>query len=445
MLVPMLLVLVLACGTNDEDAGSKDDIGLVWEAWQIIDESYSNRQALDTETVVGSSLQAMLNLADGSAYPFFTEVGRVRGQVPPGVPEPLADLWRGWVLHQQRWPDIERSDLAAAAISGIVGGLGDPGAAFLSSESYPRAKEFLKEGLEGTYLGIGAQVTAEDERILLAPFPDTPAEHAGIEAGDVLLEVEGEQVAGRSLQDVVAQVAGPEGTKVNLLIERSGEPEPLELEVFRGTISMQSVSRQLVPGGIGYIYVSQFRDNTGDQVFEALEVLKRIDMLALILDLRSNPGGSREAAGDVAGQFLPPGSLFLILEDHQGDRREQRISEELERVELGGLPMVVLVNETTVGEGEAVAALLQESGRAVVIGTRTFGKGGTYTFLELANGSAIFIPTLTWYTPSGKLLGRPGVEPDIVVEFQPESGGIGGESQINRAYDYLNDLLPPFR
>ena len=106
----------------------------------------------------------------GPAYPFFTEVGRVRGQVPPGVPEPLADLWRGWVLHQQRWPDIERSDLAAAAISGIVGGLGDPGAAFLSSESYPRAKETLEEGLESTYLGIGAQVTAEDERILLAPF-----------------------------------------------------------------------------------------------------------------------------------------------------------------------------------------------------------------------------------------------------------------------------------
>ena len=120
-------------------------------------------------------------------------------------------------------------------------------------------------------------------------------------------------MAEKSLQDVVDQVAGPEGTKVKLRVERPGEPEPLELEVFRGPISLPSVSSQLVPGGIGYIYLSTIRDNTGEQVYEAWRN-ERFDILALILDLRSNPGGSEKAAADVVGQFLPPGSLFLYLE-----------------------------------------------------------------------------------------------------------------------------------
>ena len=233
---------------------------------------------------------------------------------------------------------------------------------------------------------------------------------------------------------MVGLVAGAEGAKVKLRLKRSGEPEPLELEVFRGTISLPSVSRQLMPGGIGYIYVSTFRDNTGEQVFEALEALNKFDVLALILDLRSNLGGSKEAASDVAGQFLPPGSLFLYTEDRQGRRRELRMREDLDRLDLGAMPMVVLVNEDTVGEAEAVAAVLQETGRAVVIGAQTFGKGGTYDFVELDNGSAIYLQTLRWYTPSGKALGGDGVAPDFLVTFQRENEGIGGEAQFNRAY-----------
>ncbi|MEK7807246.1 MAG: S41 family peptidase, partial [Chloroflexota bacterium] len=176
-----------------------------------------------------------------------------------------------------------------------------------------------------------------------------------------------------------------------------------------------------------------------------LEALKRIEMLALILDLRSNPGGSVETARDVAGQFLPTGSLFLSLEDRHGVRREARIRDDLDRLELGGLPMVVLVNGETVGEAEAVAAVLQETGRAVVLGTRTFGKAGTYSFVDLSNGSAIYLPTLKWSTPSGKQLGNGGIQPDIAVPYKAETEGLGGESQFNRAYAYLNERLPPFR
>ena len=454
MLKPLLFlvflstVLLLACGTEGEvskGAETEDGTTLMWDAWEKIDESYAGQATLDTDALVSGALRHMLALPGAPAYPFLSEIGRLRGQVPPGVPDEIADVWRGLVLHQQRWPDIERSELITAAITGLVDGLDDPEAAFLNAEIYPATQEAIDEGLEGTYLGIGARVVAEDDQILLFPFQDSPAEKAEIQPGDSLLEVEGVTTAGKSLEEVVEYVAGPEGTRVSLLIQRSGEPEPLEIQVFRDQISLQSVTRQLVPGGIGYIYVSRFRDNTGEQVYEALEALKQIDMLALILDLRGNPGGSSEAASDVTGQFLPPGNLFYYQEDHSGERTEQRIRQDLDRFDLGEMLMVVLVNEDTAGEAEAVAAVLQESGRAAVMGTETFGKGATYSFIELVDGSAIYIPTMRWYTPSGKPLGGDGVQPDFRVPFQTEEEGFGRETQFNRAYDYLNDQLPPFR
>jgi len=444
-LAVIVLALVLACGSNGETAGPRDDIALAWEAWEKIDGAYANRESLEIEAVIEGALRGMAALADGLSYPFLTEVGRVRGQVPPEVPAELADVWRGLLVHQRRWPDIELTDLVAAAIGGMVDGLGNPSAGFLDAEDYPQVKDQVEERLEGEYRGIGARVVNQNDQILLFPFPDTPAEKAGIKAGDVLLAVEGEPMAGKGLEEVVELVAGPQDSKVTLLVERNGEVDPLELTVFRDNISLPSVSRQLTPGGIGHIYVSIFRDNTGEQVFEALEELNRFDLLALILDLRSSSGGSEQAAADVAGQFLPEGSLFMYTVDRQGNRQDLTASEDLERVELGEVPMVVLVNESTVGEAEAVAAVLQESERAVVMGTRTFGKGGTYSFVELSDGSAIYIPTRLWYTPLGKALGRNGLEPDLLVESRPDSSGVSGESQFNQAYQYLNDQLPPFR
>ncbi len=215
--------------------------------------------------------------------------------------------------------------------------------------------------------------------------------------------------------------------------------------MFRDTISLRSVSQQLAPGGIGYIYVTAFRENTGEQLFEALEALQQVDALALILDFRSNAGGSENAALAVLGQFLGPGSSFISKENAQGIREELRVPEDLETVGLGDMPTVVIVDEGTQSEAEAVAAVLRESGRAVLLGTKTSGKGGSYQFLELNNGSALYLPTSKWFTPEGKPLGGNGVEPDIAVALQPDQRGIGGESQFNRAYEYLDDLLPPFR
>ena len=441
-------VLIFACGTQEQPMDgpeTEDPAALIWDVWEKIDLLYAGRDTLDSNALVNGAIGGMLDLTQAAPYPFLTEVGRLRGQVQPGVPEEMADLWRAMLLHRQRWPGVNSSDLAAAAVDGLIAGLDDPAAAFLDVDRLPVAREAISENLEGTYLGIGARVISEDDQILLFPFEDSPAESAGIEAGDALLEVQGIATAGRSMEEVLGDVTGPEGTKIELLLGRSGEDEPLEVQVFRDNIILQSVGRQLTPGGIGYIYVSRFRDNTGDQLYEALEDLRRFDMLALILDLRSNPGGSEEAAGDVVGQFLSPGSVFIYQEDRNGDRREHVIRQDLDRFDLGDMPMVVLVNEDTKAEAEAVAAVLQENQRAVVMGVETFGIGSTYDFIELEDGSAIYMPVWRWFTPSGRPLGDGGVRPDVWVAFEPEPDGFGRESQFNEAYEYLDARLPPFR
>ena len=442
--LPVALLLALTVLGFSLGCRSSSDVGeesdLVWEAWDSIKESYVLEDRLDSEAVVSSMVQSLLDLTETPPYPFLTTVGRLRGQPPVGIPPELADVWRALVLHQKRWPEYQVSELVDAAILGMLEGLDDSSVFFLASEeSYAEALE----SVAGSYAGIGASVIVEEDRILLFPGEDTQAEKADLEPADVLLEVGGESVAGLTVAEVADKVRGPAGTKVELLVERVDEPEPLQINVIRGNIELPSVAFQLVPGGIGYIGINQFRENTGEKVIEALETLKRIDMLGLILDLRANPGGSPEAARQMVSQFLPAGGLFMYEIDRLGNRKDWVTLEE--GLVAEGLLMAVLVNEGTAGVAEAVAAVLQATDRAEIIGTQTAGKGSTNTFVELSNGSAIYLPTALWYTPGDELLEGVGVEPDTWVPLQAENQGFGRESQFNRAYEYLDNQLLPFR
>lgn len=439
------MFLLVACTSDSEEPEAGDDLALVWEAWAEIQENYANLEELDSDSVTAGAMSSLLEFSGVEPYPFLTDLGRLRGQAPPHVPGELGDIWRAVAVYRQTNPDFDRPILVETVLDGLLDGLGDPSSVFLNAERYPQAKENLETSIEGSYLGIGARVISQDGLILLFPFSGSPAEKGGVEPGDILLTVEGESVSGQAVQSVVDKVGGPEGTKVKLEVGRQGEPESLELDVFRGNVDVPSVASQLTPGGIGYMRVSRFRDNTGEQVFSALESLNQFQMLALILDLRTNPGGSVEAAGEVAGQFLPTGTLFRTVEGQDGARSEQLILEDSKRLDLEDLLLVVLVNDQTVGEAEAVAAALQDSGRAFVVGTESFGEGSDYSFIELSDNSAMYLPTSRWYTPSGNWLGGEGIKPDLVVVSEPESEGFGGETQFNRAYEYLDGLLPPFR
>ena len=438
----LALVFSVACGssTGSEEPGPNDGNALVWEAWDQIDQSYSGREDLDLETLEGNTLRSLLELADAPAYPFLAEVGRLRGQPPPQVPPELADVWRALVLHQKKWPEIDWAELMEATISGMVSGLEDPSTVYFTAEEFQVAREILEDRRKPSYLGIGATVVDQEGQVLLFPFPDEPADKAGVDSGDALLEVDGQPVAGLSVGDIVNMVAGPPGTeagsKVSLLLQRDQEPEPLAIDVFRNDVEF-TIGRQLLPGGIGYMRINLFRDNTADRVYSALEEFNQIETLALIFDLRGNPGGSLEAARGVAGHFLPTGTLFISQQEQGGPVENLVVAEDPERPALSEPALVVLIDDQTVGEAEAVAAALQDAGRAVIIGTKSFGKGSSNTFVELSDGSAIYLPTSQWYRPSGQRLAGEGVEPDILV--------IGPDDQISRAYQHLDESLPAFR
>lgn len=309
----ILLAVSLACGSSADTADQttpKDDLALVWEAWSTIKESYVNTDKLDSAAVVGSTIEHLLDLANAPPYPFLTEVGRLRGQPPADVPRELGDVWRALVLHQQKWPELQRSVVAQAAIVGMVDGLGDPSAGFITAENVSEAQETLA----GSYQGIGASVMLDQNRILLFPREGTPAERAGIRARDVLVAVEGQPVAGRSVSEITNQVKGPAGTKVRLTVERAGEPAPLEFEVLRGNVDIPSIEFQLVPGGIGYIAINEFKENTGDKFVEAMERFKQVDMLALILDLRANRAETSRRPSRWRASFCPQeGCLCMRL------------------------------------------------------------------------------------------------------------------------------------
>lgn len=451
----VLLAAVIACTPSSSpeqttlpgpSAEAGDPTGLVWEAWSHISRSYSDWNNVDFDRVQGEAIAALLEVNQAPPYPFLADVGKLRGQPPAGVPPEMSDVWRSLVLHQAKWPEVSAEEKAEAVVAGMVAGLDEPSAVVVPAESYEESHRTLAESKDGSYIGIGARVSrTKGGQVALLPIEGSPVHRAGIETGDVLLAVEGKSVREHRLEDLVDLIAGPKGSKVHLLVQRRGKGEPIEFPVFFDDIDIESVSWQLAPGGIGYIRVTQFRENTGEQFLGALEELGRLEALALALDLRTNPGGSLEAALKVAGHFLDMGTVFLSVEDRLSDRVELRIEEEPSGPSLKDVPVVVMINEKTVGEGEALAAALQDNERAVVLGSTSFGRGSANELIRLGNGSAIFLPTSKWFRPSGEPMGSGGVKPDVEEALVENPEGISTDSQFNRAYKILNDILPAYR
>ncbi len=440
-LVLLLLVSVLTAACRRADQGHSGEADLVWEAWSVVKDSYVEADELDSEAVTGGMIARMLEAAGISLYPFLTEMESARDGPPRGVPAELADVWTAWSLIRAKAPEVEAAQLSQAAIAGMIGSLGDDSVAHLTPEAYQRATQRTT----GPYGGIGAYVRMQEGRVVVSPMPNSPAERAGLEDGDVVLEANGQPLSDRGLEEVVSMVRGEAGTRLSLLVERQGEPEPLELQVVRGDIEVLSVDRSLLPGAIGYVIIARFSESTGDELLTALEELSRYEMLAVILELRNNVGDSVEAAQAVVSQFLPEG-LVMYEVGSDGRRTDWRVNEG--GIATDDLPMVVLVNERTGSAAEVVAGALQDAGRAQVLGAGTLGRGSANEFEELSDGSALYLPVTHWYTPSGRLIQGQGIAPDIEVGIVPEDRVSGVDSQLLEAYNYLNRLLAetvPFR
>lgn len=301
-------------------------------------------------------------------------------------------------------------DLVQGAIRGMLSTL-DPHSAYMTPEMY---KEMQVE-TKGEFGGVGIQIGVKENRLaVIAPIDGTPAQRAGIKAGDYITKVNEESTKDLTLMDAVQKMRGPKGTKVNLTIQRDGANDPLQFTLVRDTIKIESVKSKVLDN-IGYVKLTQFQEATGRDLGRVLRQFKDQKVQSTILDLRNNPGGLLTAAVEVSEQFLPNGKLVVYTKGRESKKDEWFAKG---KDQMDDSPMIILVNEGSASASEIVAGALQDYGRAVIVGTTSFGKGSVQTILPLGDGSGLRLTTAKYYTPKGRSIQSTGITPDIVVKPQ---------------------------
>jgi len=302
-------------------------------------------------------------------------------------------------------------DLVQGAIRGMLSTL-DPHSAYMTPDMY---KEMQVE-TKGEFGGVGIQIGVKENRLaVIAPIEGTPAYRAGIKSGDFITKVNDETTKDLTLMDAVQKMRGPKGSKVNLTIQRDGTPDPLQFTLVRDTIKIESVKSKVLDN-IGYVRLTQFQESTGRDLSKVLKQFKEQKLQSTILDLRNNPGGLLTASVEVSEQFLPGGKLVVYTKGRES-KKDEWISKGKDQMDDS--PMIILINEGSASASEIVAGALQDYGRAVIVGTTSFGKGSVQTILPLGDGSGLRLTTAKYYTPKGRSIQSTGITPDIVVKPQP--------------------------
>jgi len=308
--------------------------------------------------------------------------------------------------------DVEDSEMLNNAIRGMLSGL-DPHSSYLDQEQF---KE-LQVGTSGEFGGLGIEVGMEDGFVkVIAPIDDTPAQRAGIEAGDLIIRLDDTPVKGLTLNEAVKIMRGKPGTVLKLTVVREGVDQPLKIDIKRDIIKVKSVKSRMLEDGFGYVRISQFQSKTAENMVDAIEKLKKDSdggLKGMVLDLRNNPGGVLNGAVAVSDAFLKKG-LIVYTEGRVSDSK-LRFNATPDDI-LDTAPMVILVNQGSASASEIVSGALQDHHRAIVVGTPTFGKGSVQTILPLSNGTAVKLTTARYYTPSGRSIQAEGIKPDIELD-----------------------------
>ncbi len=353
--------------------------------------------ALVTAVALIPATTATMAQVDGRAGPEFAKLFAVFQRVKASYVEPVED-------------DV----LIRGAIDGMLAAL-DPHSAYLDGGDLQR----LETMIDGNYSGLGLSVVMEDGAVkVVSPFRGSPADTAGIKAGDFITHLDGKLIYGGSLDDAVAQMRGPSGTSIRLTIFRPGREEPMEVDVTRGVIELEPVTHELQPGNIGVITVNEFSADVGADVYNAWTEIKKKSggrVNGLVLDLRNNPGGSLDESVALADLFLTDGRIV----SQRGRARGETMLYDAETVYRGdmaeGVPMIVLINAGSASASEIVAGALQDHRRALIMGERSFGKGSVQSLLPLGPDAALKLTTARYFTPSGKSVQEGGIKPDIAV------------------------------
>ncbi|HEX2239385.1 MAG TPA: S41 family peptidase [Gammaproteobacteria bacterium] len=325
---------------------------------------------------------------------------------------------------------VSDKKLMENAIRGMLAGL-DPHSAYLDPDEFHE----LQIGTTGEFGGLGIEVGMEDGFVkVIAPIDDTPADRAGIKAGDLIVRLNKKPVKGMSLDDAVNMMRGKKGTNITLTIVREGVEKPLTISITRDIIRVQSVKAQLLEPEFGYVRITNFQAKTTQSLIDAIEKLKQEnggELKGLVLDLRNNPGGVLNGAVGVSDAFLNDG--LIVYTEGRDQNSELRYSA-TEGDVLNGAPMVVLINGGSASASEIVAGAMQDDKRAIIMGSKSFGKGSVQTILPLSNGAALKLTTARYYTPSGRSIQAEGIEPDIPLENLTVTGvGDSGVAPLTEA------------
>lgn len=361
-----------------------------------------------------NALAFSASLIFGSLIGFATTVFAAKQQEPISSILPLNDL-RTFVevldqIKNAYVEPVEDSELLENAIKGMLSGL-DPHSAYLEPESF----KDLQVSTTGEFGGLGIEVGTEDGYVkVITPIDDTPAQKAGIQAGDLIIKLDNKSVQGMSLNEAVQIMRGKPGTDILLTIIREGENQPLEIKITRDVITVKSIKTRPLDADYGYVRISQFQINTGKDIVDAIEKLakEQKSLKGIVLDLRNNPGGILQSAVEVADAFLTDG--LIVYTKGRLPNSDLKFSATPEQI-LKDTPIVVLVNGGSASASEIVAGALQDHKRAIIMGTSTFGKGSVQTVLPITNDRGLKLTTALYYTPNGRSIQAEGIKPDIEV------------------------------
>ncbi|KRE44499.1 S41 family peptidase [Paenibacillus sp. Soil522] len=314
------------------------------------------------------------------------------------------------LIETKYYQKVDRLELLDGAVSGMMSSLDDPYSVYMEKD----AAQHFSESIEGSFTGIGAEVTLENGRIVVvSPIKGSPAERSGLLAKDVLLSVNGAKLDGLNLQDAVAKIRGPKGTKAKIMVQRAGFSEPIQLVLIRDDIDVETVYGSLRPDGTGVIEIRQFSLHTAERFKQELAKLEEQGMKGLVLDVRNNPGGVLPVVVEIAQSFLAKGTTVVQVEDRDGNREKT-----LSQGQSKSYPIAVLMNNGSASASEILAGALQEGAGAKLVGETSFGKGTVQVSYNkaLGDGSLVKMTIAKWLTPKGNWIHENGIKPDLAVQ-----------------------------